>query len=256
MTAPRDIPYRAFHISDFAGASFSNASQEQISNNREILVKSIRARLSAIDLAKPAKEIPKDPSPEEDMDGDLSGCDPATLNPLLLNLIRNLHAIETLSELLTLEEKLVKGIAKAKDDAEAVPPVVSGWFVGSEGPYNENEEPAKRDRRVNLFQSRIAQRDLVMLIAILMREKKYEPYLKSTLEAKYAKGLKALGKKDGLDKIKPGEPRPKELEHWEISMDPVTNLPVEKYSVVLIPYSRETRDEVRAAATQWISEHP
>ena len=256
MTAPVEIPYRAFVISDFAGASFSKTNQEEIAKTREGLVKALRERLLEIDFSKAAAQPPEDPKPEENQDGETFGCDPKTLNPLLLNLVRELHAVEALPELLVVEGKLVKEIARAKDDAKAPPPVVSGWNVALENAtYDENEAEAKAERRRNLFQARVAQRDLVMLIAVLLREKGYEPYLKTTIETAYAKGLKANAKKEGLDKFKPGEPPPAELEGMEVKIDPITKLPFLKYDAVLIPYTRESRDEVRAAAEKWIGEH-
>lgn len=258
MSAPADLPYRAFQISGFSGASFSKANLAKIKENRETVVKEIRARLLELDLKTEAKTPSEDPTPEENNDGDAYGCDPKTLNPLLLELIQEVHAVEALPELLAVESKLVKGIAEAKDDAKAAPPLVSGWYVANEGgsEYDEKESDAKRDRRVNLFQARVAQRDVVMTIALLLREKTYEPYLKTRIETAYAKGIRALVKTDGLDKFKPGEPVPPELEGMEIKIDPITKVPVATYSSVAIPYSRESRDEIRAVAGKWISEHP
>ncbi len=256
MTMPEDIPYQAFIISDFEGAAFSKANQTQIEKNREPLVKAIRAHLLALDFSRKASQPKEDPKPEENMDGEAFGCDPASLNPLLLRLIRQLHAIETLPELLLVEQKLVREIAKAKDDAKAAPPVVNGWFVHEEGPYDETANEARRDRKINLFNSRVAQRDLVMLMAVLMREKSYPAYLQTSIETAYAKGLKTQSKQGDLTKFKSGEPIPKELEHLDIEIDPITRLPRAHYSSVKIPYTRESRDEVRAAAEKWVTEHP
>ena len=256
MSMPEDIPYQAFIISDFEGAGFSKGNQTQIDKNREKLVKTIRSRLRTIDFSREIAPPKEDPKPEENMDGEAFGCDPASLNPLLLRLIRQLHAIETLPELLLVEQKLVKGIAKAKDDSKEAPPMVNGWFVHEEGPYDETGDEARRDRKIKLFNARVAQRDVVMLIAFLMREKSYPAYLKTSIEAAYAKGLKIQSKQGDLAKFKSGEPIPKELEHLEIEIDAITRLPRARYSPVKIPYTRESRDEIRAAAEKWISEHP
>jgi hypothetical protein len=255
MSAPTEIPYRAFVITDFAGAGFSKANQAAVDQNRGPLIKAIRRRLLAVDFLKPPKQPKIDPKPEENMDGDAFGCDPTSLNPLLLRLIVQLHAAETLPELLALEERLVKGIAKAKDDAKAAPPLVDGWLVQEEMPQDENEEASRRDRRINLFNARVAQRDLVMVMALLLREKSYPAYLNTSLEAAYVVGLKKQAMEGDLAKLKPGEPIPKELEHLEIEIDSISKLPRARYSSVQIPYSRESRDEVRAVAVKWISEH-
>ncbi|GAA5124370.1 hypothetical protein GCM10023212_24120 [Luteolibacter yonseiensis] len=277
FTSPTDIPYRAFEISGHREATFSRVKSAAIKENRESLVRAVRARLLAIDLAKPARSLPVDPSPDENENHEISsGADPMTLNPFLLDLIRETHAIEALQELLIIEGKLVKGIASAKDDAKAAPPVVDGWLVAEENepstspvgsddigenpPESEKdptpEEIARLDRKNHLFQARVAQRDVVMTIALLLREKSYAPYLKTTFEAAYAKGLKAQLKDEGVDDFKPGDPLTPDMEKMQMQIDKITGLPFLKFRSVTIPYSRESRDEIRAAAAQWISEHP
>ena len=255
VTAPSDLPYTAYQLSGFAGASFSKANLAAIKGNRESLVKAIRARLPEIDLTRKAAEPKQDPAPEENFDGETVGCDPKVLNPLLLEIILTLDATETLPELLALESKLVAGIAKAKDDAKTAPPQVQGWFVGEElDHYDENEPEAKRDRRIQLFQSRVAQRDLVILMGRLLREKNYGPYLTASLEKAYVKGIKKEAQENGLADYKPGQPLPEDKKDWEVKLDPVSKVPVTAYSSVSIPYTRASRDEVRAAAERWIKE--
>ncbi|MGC4013564.1 MAG: hypothetical protein QM755_03445 [Luteolibacter sp.] len=256
MMAPADLPYRAYSLSGFSGAWFSKANLAAVKADRPAIVKAIRTRLAAIDLSRKAVAPGIDKTPEESFDGDNFGCDPQSLNPLLLELIEDLDAIEALPELLVIEGKLVDGIAKAKDDASAPVPVVSGWSVGSQGPEKEIPEGLKLDRRINLFQARVAQRDLVILMAELMRNRAYAPYLSSQLEAAYAKGIKARVAKDGLSSYKPGEPLPKKLEGMEVVMDPILNVPKLSHQTVSMPYTRESRDEVLAAAEKWIAEHP
>jgi hypothetical protein len=258
MTMPQDIPYQAFQISNFAGASLSEKNQILATKNRDVLVKAIRERLLGIDFAHAAKQPTEDLSVKDtDSDGDPYGADPQSLNPLLLTMIHDLHAIEALPELLVVESKIVAAIAKAKDDASAKPPVTYGWFVNPiNESYDENEPEAKRDRRLSLFQARVAQRDLVMTIALLMREKSYEPFLKTSIEADYAKGLRLHAKENKLQAFKKGDVIPNEIEGMEIEVDPILGIAYQKYHSVSIPYSRESRDEVRAAAEKWIAEHP
>ncbi len=253
MMAPADIPYRAFQLADFSGASFSKTNQALIEKNREALIKAVRARLLAVDFSKEAKQPGTDPKPEENFDGETFGCDPKSLNPLLLELIRQLHAIETLPELLVVEQKLVEGIAKAKDDVKVAPPVVYGWSVAIE---NDSRGAFQGDRKINLFQARVAQRDLVMLMASLMREKSYPPYLETTLETAYVKGLKAEARAQSYDKYQPGPDLKKQLDELQMEVDPISKVIRAKYFSVKIPYTRESRDEVRAAAEKWIAAHP
>ncbi len=255
-SAPADIPYRAYQLTGFSGASFSKANLAQMDGNRDGLVKALRKRLLEIDFVRQPVEPKKDPAPEDSFDGEDVGCDPRVLNPLLLDVILHLKATEVLPELLVLEEKLVKGIAVAKDSAKAAPPVVGGWWVAQENhPYDENEPEAKRDRRINLFNARVAQRDLVLTMGRLLREAGYEPYRATAIEKAYVKGLKADAKAEGYLGYKPGDPLPEGKEYLELVMDPFSGLPRGNYASVTIPYSRESRDEVRAIASKWISEH-
>ena len=259
MTAPSELPYRAYMLSGFAGSSFSKSNLTAMKQNRETLVKAVRTRLLEIDLVRKAEEAKKDPAPEVDEDGEKVGCDPKVLNPLLLDLILELDAIEALPELLVLEAKLVKGIAAAKDDAKVAPPSVSGWFVAEErDSYDEKEPEAKRDRRIQLFQSRVAQRDLVILMGRLLREKNYAPYMTTALEKAYVKGIKAEAKEGGFSDYKPGDKLTGDNEYLNgtIEIDVPSKVPVAPYTAIQIPYSRESRDEVRAVAAKWIEEHP
>ncbi|MBX3741990.1 MAG: hypothetical protein KF712_13420 [Akkermansiaceae bacterium] len=256
MTAPTDIPYRAYQVTSFAGASFSKANLAQMEGNRDGVVKALRKRLLEIDFVRQPVEPKKDPAPEESHDGEDVGCDPHVLNPLLLEMILHLKATEALPELLVLEEKLVKGIAVAKDSVKAAPPVVTGWYVGQENfDYDENEPEAKRDRRVNLFQARVAQRDLVLTMGRLLREAGYESYRTTAIEKAYVAGLKKEAKAEGYLDYKPGGKLPAGKEYLELVMDPFSNVPRDIYASVAVPYSRESRDEVRAVASKWIAEH-
>ncbi len=254
MTAEVDIPYRAFELTDFSGASFSKANQALIDANRGPLIEAIRARLLEMDFTRETQAPGEDPKPEENNDGDAYGCDPKSLNPLLLGLIRQLQAIETLPELLIVEGKLVKAIARAKSDPKSPAPVVAGWSVAFFTKNPESQTDAQRDRNSNLFQARVAQRDLVMLMAVLMREKSYGPYLKSSLETAYVRGLE----KNAADypKYKIGDPLPEEKYGRNFKLDPVTRILRRERDFVFIPYTRESRDEVRAAAARWMAAHP
>lgn len=254
MSMPADIPYRAFELTDFAGASFSKTNQALMDKNRDALVKSIRARLLAVDFKREVDSPIEDLKPEENLDGDAFGCDPKSLNPLLLDLILRLHAIETLPELLIVEQKLVKGIAQAKNDPISPAPQVAGWFVGYSYSNSEKKTDAERDRFSQLFQARVAQRDLIMLMALLLREKSYASYLNTSIEAAYAKKLK----KDaaGYPAYQVGAPLPEGAYGRNFVLDPIVQVLRLERDFVSIPYTRESRDEVRAAATKWLSEHP
>lgn len=254
MTVEADIPYRAFELTDFSGASFSKTNQALIDKNRDALIPAIRARLLAVDFAREAVPPGEDPKPEENFDGEAFGCDPKSLNSLLLGLIQQIQAIEALPELLVVEQDLVKRIEKAKNDPTAPAPIVEGWFVGYITNDSEVKTDAERDRFSNLFQARVAQRDLVMLMAVLMREKSYKPYLKTSLEVAYAKGLKKSASVYPTYKV--GDPLPEGKNGRDFKLDPIVRVLRRDRDFVSIPYTRESRDQIRAAAAKWIAEHP
>lgn len=258
MMAAQALPYRAFAISDFQGADFSKSNQAKITANRVPLLSAIRKRLSTMGFTKAAKFPGIDSHPEENSYGDAYGCDPYVLNPLFLDLIRQLHGIEALPELLVLEGKLVNEIAKTKNDVAAKAPVVTGWNMGiiSGRGVTENEDEWVRQRRWGLFQARVAQRDLVMLMALLMREKSYPVYLKSSIEIAYEKGLRSQAKKGKFPHVSDAANAPAEVDGMDVKYDPITQLLYQPYLPIEIPYTRESRDEVRAAAEKWIAEHP
>lgn len=255
LTVSQEVPFKAFQIQDYAGAYFSDTNLELMKSRRGELVEAARRRLGEIDLTRepvPPKADPKATKEEIEM-AECYGADPLSLNSFLFEIIRQTKATEAMPELLALETKLVEAIAKAKEGGD--PPEVSGWFaaiVGQE--YDENEAEAKRDRRSKLNRSRIAQRDLVTLIATLMRGEKYAPYLATDFEKAYVAGLRKQAKESGFPTLAADEPIPKKFEEQDLERDPITGILCYNYHQVEIPYSRPLRDGVRAAAEKWISE--
>jgi hypothetical protein len=257
MTLPEDVPLRAYVIGGYMGADFSKETEARMQKNRDGLVAAARKRLLAIDFTKEAKEVAADPKAAAgepgEAGGDAFGNDPATLNPLLLSLLEKLDATEALPELLKLEARLVEEISKVKKDPSVPSPVVDGWGVVPENfNYDEKISEAERDKRRAFFNARVAQRDLVTLMAMMMRSKAYPAFLATSLEAAYAKSLKsgqaALEKKQATGAQETGGVK--------IETDPITHFLRQEYDSVEVPYTRELRDEVRAAAEKWVKEHP
>ena len=255
VNMPQDVPCRAFEISNFLGASFSKSNLAKVAENRDTLVPAIRARLLAIDFARPARQPSADPEPEISRNRDNFGCDPLTLNPLLLELIKELQAIEALPELLAVEQKLINGLAAARDDAQVPPPIVSGWPLAIEGSHEENQEIAKPNLKIDYFRACVAQRDLVILMALLMREKSYEPYLRTKIEMNYRVELISSGREGGFFQLK-NRKRPEELKSMDLEIDSITGMVRRKQTPVSIPYTRYSRDEIRACAEYWVSKQP
>jgi hypothetical protein len=261
-SAPEDIPFSLYQQHALLGASFSEKKLNAAKKNRAALITEIRARLLKIDFSRKPQEVSKDLHPDESMNGDDVGCDANSLNPLLLDLILELEATEALPELLVLEDKLVHAIAVTKNDASAPSPWVDGWFVLNDQVLKEYETHPKKvvsnekqERPSQLFNARAAQRDLVTTMCRLLREKKYEPFLNTALEKAFVAGIKQQAAEENFSQLKHGDPIPEELK-GRIKFDPVTGLPYKSYPAITAPYTRESRDEVRAVAQKWIAEHP
>jgi hypothetical protein len=243
------IPIEAFRIQDNSGTNFSDSNIELMEAHREELIPAIRLRLGAIDLSKEPKSPKSDPnaSKNERMMSDCYGADPYSLNSFLLEIVKRTKAIEVLLELMTLEANLSKSIVNAERGGSL--PEVSGYYMLVDGDgYNDNEPPAAIERRRDLNRSRIVQRDLVMLIAILLREQKFEPYLATDFEKAYVEGLREQAHERGLD-------APEKKDDSHIKIDPISGIRHYDYHNVEIPYSRQLRVGVRRAARKWISEN-
>ena len=256
LTVSQEIPFKAFQIQDYAGAYFSDSNLALMKARRGEVVEAVRKRLGEIDLTRepvPPKADPKATKEELEM-AECYGADPLSLNSFLFEIIRQTAATEAMPELLALETRLVDAIAKAKEGGN--PPEVSGWYAAMIGEkYDENEPEAKRDRRSKLNRSRIAQRDLVTLIATLMRGEKYAPYLATDFEKAYVAGLRKQAKEAGYPTLAADAEIPKKLSELAVVRDPISGILCDKYQQVEIAYSRPLRDGVREAAEKWISEH-
>jgi hypothetical protein len=256
LTVSQEIPFKAFQIQDYAGAYFSDSNLALMKARRGEVVEAVRKRLGEIDLTREPvtpKADPKATKEELEM-AECYGADPLSMNSFLFEIIRQTAATEAMPELLALETRLVDAIAKAKEGGN--PPEVSGWYAAMIGEnYDENEPEAKRDRRSKLNRSRIAQRDLVTLIATLMRGEKYAPYLATDFEKAYVAGLRKQAKEAGYPTLAADAEIPKKLSELAVVRDPISGILCDKYQQVEIAYSRPLRDGVRAAAEKWITEH-
>lgn len=256
LTVSPEIPFKAFEIQDYAGAYFSDANLALMKARRGELVEAVRKRLGEIDLTRePVTPKPDPKATKQDREmADCFGADPRSLNSFLFEIIRQTSATEAMPELLSLEMRLVDAIEKAK--AGGKPPEVSGWYAAMMGEeYDENEPESKRERRSKLNRSRIAQRDLVTLIATLMRGEKYAPYLATDFEKAYVAGLKKQAKEAGYPTLAADAEIPKKLRELAVLRDPISGILYDKYQQVEIAYSRPLRDGVRAAAEKWVAEH-
>lgn len=220
------VPFHAYELTLYTAIEFSKANETLINSNRSEVIKAVRNTISSIDFTSKPEKTSEDPKPDPphikgEVHGDPYGFDPKSLNPLLAELILRLRAIETLPELVVMEATLARHIQLATQDQSAGIPWVDAWDIYEEPGAWQNLPEKKKQRHVALFAAKNAQRNLIILMQILMREANYQPALNNELEKIYQSKLAS----------NPSE-------------------------VVEIPYSEELRNAVRASAQQWVKEHP
>ena len=215
-----------------------------------------QGQLRIIDPSQPATATPDKVGP--------SGTDPKALSGLLLEVIQVLQAVECLPELLRLEEQLAT-LLTAADKAAAAPltafnldsPIM--WEqpkVQAAAGKDKAKNLAERERKQQIFTSRIFQREILGLIGGLLRKEGYGPLYSSSVEKVYVEGLKKNAAKGELKELKAAEDIPWESRHW-IVWDAGLNIPVYAHgSVVRMPYTAEARAELRKLAQDFLASVP
>lgn len=173
------LPLYSLAVERFSTLTPENVSQLQA--QRAEVVQEITTRLHNLDLSKRAPQTTGS-SPQN------SGQDPYALSGLLLQIIIDLNAVETLPELLRLESDLNRQIERANDNPYATLPNLD---LDSPVAWQEMDAlhpPTDHERQ--LFAARVYHRELLSVIATLLRHEKFEPLLKSDIEARYSEFLK------------------------------------------------------------------
>ncbi len=260
---PFDAPIPAYGVLAPRHFSFDAYSIQRLQAYRKEIVPVLLERLKNIDLSKAQP-------PRGDMnDYRKSGTNPRAFSSLLLSVAQHLHVIEALPELLRLEEQLHSAIAKsAKDDKSPLPqldldsPV--GWSTikvvddrkKQKTPKPTREDKKSLERKTDEFTSRIYQRELLALMARLLREEEFKPLLASSMEKEYIAGLRKIASEGELKDIKSATDIPEESLSW-IGWDDELGIPVRIFgSVVQIPYTETLRDELRHIADDFLKSVP
>lgn len=242
---------------------FNAYSIQRLHAYRKEIVPVLLERLKNIDLNKAQP-------PRGNMnDSRGSGTNPRAFSNLLLSVAQHLHAIEVLPELLRLEEQLYSAIAKAAKDEKAPLPQLDidspvGWStikVVDDTKRQKSPKPIKEDkksleRKTDEFTCRIYQRELLALMARLLRDEEYKPLLASSIEKEYIAGLRKIATQGEMKDIKSADDIPLESHDW-IRWDDELGIPVKIYgSVVEIPYTETLRDELRHIADDFLKSVP
>ena len=236
---------RELHVSDAQLAALHARRAEVM----PVLV----ARLKAMDLSKAPPPIGQVKFKKgEDEAVAVSGLSARTLTGPLYEMLTGLDAVETLPELLRLEEQMRGLLAAAEADPKLPPPAVTldGMLVPPKG----KTQLAKRD--VKMLQARAVQRELLSVMLQLLRAQRYAPLMASDLETAYATALKARAQEEDLRAIKTAADA-KAKDAGYIKFDPVYNVPIGYIrKPVAVPFTPESRNAVRGMVEEFLKTVP
>jgi hypothetical protein len=238
---PFDVPFPFYSLATPRYFSLSQENVARLQKARAQVVPEIVRRMGKIDLSRPAKQK-KDSFSTTDSDQD-----PNHLTGLLLDIILELNAVETLPELLRLEADLNFRLKTAEKDGGASLPVLdAAGPVRMTGVDSASKSFSQRERT---FVSRIFQRELLSVMAALLRQERFQPLLDSELERSYLVYLKKEAQSEMLKGIKkPEDVSPKE-KGW-VTFDPIHGLPVIKHWLQFTKYTPELRLKIR----EWVND--
>ena len=240
--------YRQLHVTPEDLAS--------LKARRPNVIASLKARLAALDLSKAAPPVPEmkftDSSTDDHPEIGESGVHPRELSALLFEIIVGLDAVETLPELLAVEDQLRKLLAFADDHPKTAPPPVrldADFLVKrGVGPLS------KRDRQIE--RGRILQRELLSVMLQLLRRQRYEPLLHSSYEKAYETVVRERAKKEDLRDYKTPEDAKAKGQNW-VKFDPIVHVPVGYFiDPPTVPFTPKVREEVRGMAQQFLKDVP
>jgi hypothetical protein len=251
---PFDVPLPLYSLVARRTFSLSERNIARLRERRSEVVREIVLRLKKMDLAKSLKrkaEVPSEVSPEtanwiSPESAQLSG---------LLEIILTLHAKETLPELLRLEPDLDRFLEIAGRDGGASLPVFDVNASVAEVGRDRIDAWAKayQQQRNPVFNVRVLQRDLLSVMAALLRDERFKPLLASDLEARYFKFLKREAEGSELRDIK----APADLTGFQaewITFDPIYHLPVRVgRGHDVMPYTPKLRLEIRQFVSDYLN---
>ena len=266
-TVPRDIPLPAFDgmVTRYYSIGLENARRLQAQRHeiipvlcehlREVEIPLIHYASAYQNLSfKQLGEISLQDPPLE----------PGELDSILLEMLRITHAIECLPEILKIENQLhTLLVAAEKNGYDTLPRLKlnsAAQFFGSfsaaeRKKAKETFTPIEAIKQIDLFAAKIYQRELLAVIARLLREEEFQPVFKSTLQTKYVEGLYQAARSGDLKDIKKAADIGPENKGW-IIFDEEMQIPRYLYSPVFVTYSEELRSEVRNLAESFLTSVP
>lgn len=243
-----DVPLPMYGLAATRNFFLSQQNLDRLEAERAAVGADIVNLLNRMDLAKATIRAPSASLMDANQD-------PEQLNGTLLDIILQMNMVEAMPGLLRVEEDLNQRLAAAKTNEAALPPLDLGGPVMFSG---VNPATVKEDfspRRMREFTARVYQREILSVMAALLRHERYQPLLDSNLEAKYFEHLKQEAADAQLARFHSAAEIPSEQKAW-IGFDPIHGLPFRKdqYHAALAPYTPELRQEIRKWAADYLNQ--
>jgi hypothetical protein len=177
------------------------------------------------------------------------------LNSLVLETVRLLNGIEALPELLRIEDQLHAALAAAQQDAGAPLPDLNlnSPVVWAKAKTGDSKPSARKDAE---FKCRIMQREMLGLMAKLLRDEDFPSFFNTEIEKEHAAGLRKIASEGELKDIKTAQDIPYESRNL-IVWDKKIGIPVYRSGGrINVPYTEALRDEVRRVAEDFLKNVP
>jgi hypothetical protein len=253
-----DAPLKLYGLGVSREFLLSGATVKRLSEHRDEVVAALCERLQAMDLAKlPPKRMPvaqKNGAWPPD-----SGFDARHLSGVMLGIVMELKAVEALPALLKIEGQLSSMMVAATDPAAPIPDLEVDGIVYPRNPngavevrpglFRENPETPEKVRARALIRCQVYQRELLSVMAKLLRDADFQPLLNSPIERAYGERVREAAKDS---KIKGPQDIPKEDREF-VRWDEIHQVPVSIGGAQAeIPFTPEVRTQIRGFVEQYL----
>lgn len=237
---PSEVPLHLYGLIATRYFTVSDANMARLRRDREAVAQEIVRRLHKMD-------VPRSPGPSAQRAGfQDSGQDPEGFSGLLEQIILELPAPEALPELLRLEDKL-DGLISSGSAAKLPEENLDSSIMIS---VTKGDTPRFGGRLVDCL---VIQREMLSVMAGLLRKVRFQPMLDSDYEAHYKAALVSASATGELARIKHPSDVPPEQASW-IVFDPIYHVPTYRLGPAnaTIPFSQEIRNEIRGFVQDYL----
>lgn len=244
-----DVPLPMYSLATARNFFLSPANLDRLQEQRAVVGADIVSLLNRMDLSKATNNSAQ---PVGLLD---SNQDPEQLSGTLLDIILQLDVVEALPGLLRVEADLNQRLSAAKTNDASLPALDLGGPVMFSGVTQENFKEQFSSRRRSEFTARVYQREMLSVMAALLRHERYQPLLDSDLEKSYFGHLKQNAGNVQLERFHSAADIPSNQKGW-IGFDTVHGLPFfkDQYHAAFVPYTPELRQDIRKWAADYLQQ--